>query len=173
MEASIQTPFSLFQVISTMGTVAVFGGFIYVGRKLQILDNLQVTMEKMKNNVKVIGDSLIQSNLTDFDGSRLQTYSPVRVTEKGISYLQEIGFLNVFSSHKNDFFNTISSETPQTNYDIELASIRSIYLMFDKSYFNEIKDYLYNHPKENKNELIKIAGIYVRDKYIESLGLKK
>lgn len=159
---------TILNLIIAIGIPAIVGSLIYIGRKLQVLDDLKQTMEKMKINLKVACDSLIQLNL--IDGNKLQTYSPIKITDIGEEYLKKIGFDKIFAEYSQDFFDSIKSERPQTDYDIENAAIRSIYALFDKPYFNPIKDYLYNNPKEDRKEMMSVAGIYVRDKYLEKKG---
>lgn len=158
--------------IVIFGVPTSIGALIYIGRKLQILDDLQKTSEKIKSNVKVIGDALIQSSLTQFDGGKLQAYSPVQITEAGDRYLKDTGFIQIFSENEDEFIKCVLDENPKTDYDIEIASVRSVFLMFDKPYFNRIKNYLYNHPKESKTEFSKVAGIYIRNRYLELLNQK-
>ncbi len=167
---------NLLNTITAIGIPSIAAALIYIGRKLQVLDDVKKTLNgefkdtigKMKLNIKVIADALIQSGLVD--GGKLQAYSPIQVTQIGKDYLEKIGFIKTFNEHSEDFFRYIESEQPKTDYDIENAAIRSIYLLFDKDYFNPIKDYLYNNPKEDKKELTNVAGIYVRDMYLSRKG---
>ena len=157
-------------IVTLIGIPAVVVSLIYIGRKIQVLDDMQKTIEKIKNNVKVMSDSLIQSELSDFDGGRLQAYSPIQVTDEGQQYLEEVGFIEIFMEHEDDFFEFIEDEEPETDYDIENAAIKSVLFLFDEPYFKSVKEYLYNNPKEDRKEFIQIAGIYVRNKYMEHAG---
>ncbi len=159
---------TIINLLIAIGIPSIIAGLIYIGRKLQILDDMRDTMDKMKVNLKVVCNALIQLNL--LDGNKLQTYSPVKITSVGEDYLKKIGFDKIFSEHFQDFFDVINTEKPQTDYDIENAAIRSIYVLFDKPYFDLVKDYLYNNPKEDRKELMNVAGIYVRDRYMEKKG---
>jgi len=151
---------------NALGFVAMIGGLIYIGRKLQVLDHLDKTMDKVKGNVKVIGDFLISSELP-FDGGKLQSYSPIQITNDGKEYLQTVGFTDVFSAHAADFYASVDQENPTGDFDIEAAAIRSVIQLFDSPYFAPIKDYFYNHPSDDRRAFFRIAGIYVRDKYME------
>jgi hypothetical protein len=73
---------SAYEIISIIGIAAVLGAFLYIGRKLQVLDDLEKTTSKIKVNVKVISDYLTTSNV-DFNHSELQAYSPLKLTKKG------------------------------------------------------------------------------------------
>lgn len=52
--------FTIFDIISTIGIVALAGMLVYIGRKLQILDDLQETFKEMEGNIKLIADRLIK-----------------------------------------------------------------------------------------------------------------
>ncbi|MCK5016776.1 MAG: hypothetical protein KAS32_06850 [Candidatus Peribacteraceae bacterium] len=89
---------SISDVITIVGIPALFGTLVYMGRQLQILSHLTVTVEKMKLNIKVIADALVKSDVP-FIGDELESYSPLRVTEEGIEYLEKVGFIDVFSKN--------------------------------------------------------------------------
>lgn len=154
-------------IFTIVGIPSIVLGLIYVGAKLQILNDLKTTVEKIKGNIKLIADTLIKDNGIDFDGVNLQTYSPINLTEQGHKLLKDIGFVKLFKDNKNDFFNHIDGDKPKTEYDVENSAFRSVFFLFEKEYFSPIKDYLYNNPKQSKGKFIKVAGVYVRDKYAE------
>ena len=66
----------IMNIITGIGFTAMIGGFIYVGRKLQILDDLKITSDKIKGNVKVIGDFLTR-NTTNFNRSELAEHPEI------------------------------------------------------------------------------------------------
>jgi hypothetical protein len=43
------------KIIVTLGVPTIIAAFIYIGRKLQILEDLNTTVNKIKTNVKVVG----------------------------------------------------------------------------------------------------------------------
>ena len=154
-------------ILIIIGIPAVIGAFIYVGRKLQILDDLKKTIEKVKYNVKVIADRLMKSSI-EFDPSDLQNYSPVQLTESGLQRVKDVGFEEIFKNNKKDFFNFINTEEVKTKYDVEIAAIKSITGLFDGEYFNPLKSYLYKNSNVDEKFLRTTLGIYVRDKYLEA-----
>ncbi len=160
-------------VVNTVGISVGAGAFLFVGRKLQVLDQITKTMEKVKGNLKLVTDHLIttQAGPAAFDHEKLQSYSPTQITEKGMEYLREIGFINVFEAQQKDFFDCIDAEEPTADYDIQNAAIRCVFYLFDKPYFSGIKEYFYQNPRdESRPVFAQIAGIYVRDKYMEYKG---
>lgn len=153
-------------VICAIGIPTIAIALIYVGRKLQILDEVGKAIKKIKNNVLVISNSLIESSV-EFDHGKLETFSPVRLTDEGMTHLEKIGFIKIFSDHKEDFLDIIKTEIPKTKYDVENNAKKSVLILMDKDYFQPIKEFLYENPKESKQELVRIAGTYVRDKFLE------
>lgn len=157
---------SLINIIVAIGVPSIIVALIYIGRKLQILDDLQLTMGKMKINIKVISDFLTL-NHSEFNLNELQGYSPVQLTEEGKRFLNNIGFTSIFNRNKKDFFQCIDNEQPKLKYDVEVAAIKSIYTLSDKDYMAFLKEYLYNNPTRNLGNTAPTLGVYVRDKYLE------
>lgn len=141
------------------------GAAILVGRKLQILDDLKTTVNKIKVNIKVVSDFLTRNN-TNFNPSELQAYSPLKLTPGGEKFIKDIGFGNVFEKNKDDFFKYINCESPKLKYDVELSAIKSISALYDKEYMNFLKVFFYNHPDRNLQDTAPTLGVYVRDKYL-------
>ena len=53
-------------IVSTIGFPVMVGSFIYVGRKLQVLDILVKDVDTLKHNSKVVTDFLTK-NFSDFN----------------------------------------------------------------------------------------------------------
>ena len=153
-------------IIVAIGVPAIVVALIYIGRKLQILDDLQKTINKMKLNLKVIGDFLTR-NHSEFNPNELQGYSPLRLTEEGKRFIHNIGFTTIFNKHKGEFFDCIENEQPKFKYDVEAAAIKSIYTLSDKDFMAFLKEYFYNNPTRNLGNTAPTFGVYVRDKYLE------
>ena len=154
------------KIFTYLGTTAIIGALIWIGRKLQILDDMKLSMDKMKYNIKVICDALVKSNSIDFDHEKLKSYSPLQLTDKGKEFIKKIGFDKAFDENKEEFYKFINLENPKMPYDIELASIKAVLFLFDKDYFASVKDYLYNNPNEKKTQITNVLGIYIRDNYM-------
>ena len=154
-------------LVDEIGIPAIIVALLYIGRQLQVLDNLVTTTDKIKANVKVIGDHLTTES-TNFNPRELQGYSPLQLTADGKKLIKELGFDNVFSAHKDDFCSIIDGESPKLKYDVEKAAIRSVLsLSNSKEYMDFLKVFFYNHPDRNLGNIAPTLGIYVRDKYLE------
>jgi hypothetical protein len=77
---------TIFGTSINIGIAAIMIGLIYIGRKLQILDDIKCTIDKMKHNLKVIGDFLTRTN-KDFDPSELKALSPLDNMENTVPTL--------------------------------------------------------------------------------------
>lgn len=153
-------------VVATIGVASTTTALIYVGKKLQILDDLVATTGKIKINVKVISDFLTTAS-DDFNHNELQSYSPLKLTNAGTKLIERLGFDNVFNKHKDDFCQFIDDQNPKLKYDVENAAIKSIAALRDQEYMNFLKVFFYNNPDRNIKNVSPTLGIYVRDKYLE------
>ena len=156
---------SFISIVTLLGVASTVGGLIYVGRKLQVLDDLKETVDKIKLNLKVVSDFLTKDN-AEFDPSELQSYSPYQLTPKGQELVKSLGFDSVFDKHQDEFFKFITSEEPKLKYDVELSAIKSIAALSDKEYMSFLKIYLYNNPSRSIENIAPTLGVYVRDKYL-------
>ncbi len=50
---------------------------------------------------------------------------------------------------------------------MEYSAIKTVFALLGKDYFRPVKIYFYNNPKEDTRSFGKLAGIYVRDRYLE------
>jgi hypothetical protein len=155
----------ILQALSLLGIAVVCGWLVVIGRKLQILDNLQETTQKIKHNVKVVSDFLIK-NAANFNHTELQNYSPLRLTEDGERFVQLLGFDSALRENKKDFFDCIDHDAPKLKYDVEIAAIKSIYILNERPYMSFLKVYLYNNPARTIDNVAPTLGVYVRDQYL-------
>ena len=54
--------FSLLDLLIAVGIPSIIIGLVYIGSKMQLLESLNVTVDKMKTNLKVVSDFLINSS---------------------------------------------------------------------------------------------------------------
>ncbi|HVO28586.1 MAG TPA: hypothetical protein VMT81_01220 [Candidatus Paceibacterota bacterium] len=155
----------ILQALSFVGIAVTVGWLVSIGRKLEILDNLQETTAKIKHNVKVVSDFLIK-NAANFNHTELQNYSPIRLTEDGERFIATLGFDKIFTENQKDFFDCIAHDAPVLKYDVETAAIKSIHILSEKPYMNFLKVYLYNNPSRSLDNVAPTLGIYVRDRYL-------
>lgn len=151
-------------VVVIIGVPAIVGTLIFVGRKLQTLDAIEITLGKVKANLKVVCDYLIGKD--GFNHTELQAYSPLKLTGIGMKLIEETGLDAAFRDNTADFFSFIESEHPSQKHDVELAAIKSIYALQDKDYMGMLKTFFYNHPQRTIANSAPTLGVYIRDKYL-------
>lgn len=154
------------EVVFYLGVPTIVVALIYIGKKLQLLEMLSISVEKIKNNLNVVSTHLIKND-KNFSSSELQTYSPYNLTDAGKVFIKEIGFHNVFEKYKKDFFDFIESENVKLKYDVEVAAIKSIYALYEKDYMDFLKVLFYNNPKRNLENTAPTLGVYIRDNYLQ------
>ncbi len=157
----------LYEIGMAIGIVSIIGGLIYIGRKLQILDDLQELSKNMKHNIQVISNFLTRNN-KGFNSSELKSMSPLTLTEEGNKFISELTFDDVFAENKQEFFGYIDSEKPKFKYDVENAAIKSIYALSDNDFMDFLKIFLYNNPNRTMDDTAPTLGVYIRDKYLEA-----
>lgn len=148
-----------------VGVPSIIVALVYIGRKVQILNDMRETINKVKNNIKIVADFLTK-NFSAFNSSELHTYSPLGLTEEGKAFIEDIGFSNVFTAHREDFIGFIDSEEPEVKYDVENAAIKSIHLLYEKPFMKFLKVYFYNNPARNIANTAPTLGVYIRDVYL-------
>lgn len=156
---------TVFEIFTTIGISSLVLGLLYIGRKLQILDDLQAGVVKVKTNLKVVSDFLTRTS-TEFDHTELQAYSPLTLTTEGKSLIKDLGFDTVFEEHKDDFFTCIDEEEPKLKYDVEQAAISAVSFLADQDYMSPLKVFFYNNPARNIQNTGPTLGVYVRDQYL-------
>lgn len=156
---------SIIAIIGTIGFASTICGLIFIGRKLQVLDDLDVTVHKMKFNMKVMCDFLTRNN-SNFNPSELQALSPLQLTDAGKKLIADIGFDKIFRENQKEFFHCIDEEKPVLKYDVETTAIKSIYFLSEKPYLQALKIYFYNNPDRNLENTAPTLGVYVRDAYL-------
>lgn len=160
---------NLLDIVNTavviVGVPTVLGACIYVGRKLQTLDTLEASNEKIKHNLNVVSVYLTR-NHEQFNGNELKAFSPLELTETGKAFVGTLGFDNVFDKHKKEFFAFIDGENPKLKYDVETAAIKSVYALYHADFMNFLKVYFYNNPSRNLENTAPTLGVYLRDQYL-------
>lgn len=153
-------------IVVIIGVPTMAAALIGIGRKLQILDAVEASTGKMKHNMKVVCDFLTRHQLA-FDPKELHAMSPLQLTEDGKKFLKEIGFAQVFSEHRKDFFCYVDQQKPKLKYDVEVAAIQSIYAAHDVPYMEFLKIFFYNNPNRSLENTAPTLGILIRDAYLE------
>jgi len=110
---------------------------------------------------------------TGGDLTKMKLYnaeSPLKILPKGMEIIQEMGFKKAIDDNLNFLIKFIDGLKPKTALDVEELSIGTIsYLMKDatQTIFKEVENFIYIKPEYKNAEYFKVAGLYLRDKYLE------
>lgn len=140
--------------------VLVIVGFIY----MRI--SIGKPISKMKDNLLVLITHMASSR-GKLDTSLIKQMSPLQIQPAGQKILQEVGFPKIFEDNKEKFFSIIRNKKPETKLEVESYSIYSfIEIMTTDGILNRVKVYLYEHPNIRET-FPTLAGVYIRDKFLE------
>lgn len=156
----------VFETIVSIGIVAILGAFVYVGRKLQKLEDLEKKVGHIQDNVQVISLHLTRHHI-EFDPSELRSLSPYQLTKEGNAFINDVGFDDIIAAHQDKFFAYIESEMPSVKYDVETAAIQSVIFLQNEPFMKPLRIYMYNNPDRNLENMAATLGIYIRDKFLE------
>jgi hypothetical protein len=153
-----------------VGVPSLTGALIYIGRQFEKLDALTAAMDAVKYNINLCTFTLIKMN--KLDGDKVQTFSPAALTREGDAYLERIGVKEVIDRGPSApvLFSRIEREEPKSKYDVEILAVNAMFdaLTDARSLMHTAKVYLYNHPSDRIHEVAYLAGLYLRDRYLEA-----
>lgn len=156
------------EVVFTVGIPIIIGVFIYIGRKLQILD----TLERDIGNIK----EKIEGHSCDIAGMKVKVYgspgSPMKPTEAGEKLLEESGFNCAYPIFKEKIFKILDSLNTRTLYDAEKNSITALQELSEDEGFDKMKNYAVNHPDESLKLIFRVASWNIRDDYAKEKNIK-
>lgn len=150
-------------VVVALGLPTVLGAFLYIGRKLQLLDNLK---NEIDDNIRPdLKD--VRERLATWEGKTAglyQSQSPISLTEQGRKYLQKSGLKAFIDENKEGLMQQVQHEqTMQSPYDVQQIAFE----FFDEldlpdSLEKRTKNFAFNHGI-SMDALRRIGGIYFRD----------
>jgi hypothetical protein len=151
-----------------VGVPSLVAAFIYVGRQFEKLDALITAMEAVKHNVNLCTFALIKMN--KLEGDKVQAFSPASLTRGGDEYLASIGMKDAIDRYSRDLLSKIERNHPRSKYDVEVSAINTMFeaLTDTTPMMHAAKVYLYNHPYDRIQEVAYLAGLYLRDRYLEA-----
>lgn len=130
--------------------------------------NSLAELTEMVRNIEKI---LIKGN-PDLIDSLSITMSPRQLSDKGKLLYKESGCETLLANHIDYFIEQLELRTPKTALDAESESHSVLLSLSDEDKFNEIKKYLYNHPKFEGsdidiNTLCFLMSLELRNSYLD------
>lgn len=159
---------------------AFLSGLLYlwykVGKYQNIVDSLKSTQETVLKDIKNITTQLSElKGGIDRDrahyGGFVQGRSPLTLTEKGESALNESGGKDYIDKNKQCFLNEIKLGNPKSSYDIQELSKKVLNDHQNDDTFIGIKEYTYKNGLL-LDHVIMALSIYLRDYALNELGFK-
>lgn len=150
-------------VVVALGLPTVLGAFLYVGRKLQMLDSMK---HEIDDNIRPdLKD--VRERLATWEGKNAGLYqaqSPISLTDQGREYLYKSGLRDFVDENKDGLMQQVEHEqTMQSPYDVQQIAFE----FFDEldlpdSVEKRAKTFAFNHGI-SMDSLRRIGGIYFRD----------
>ena len=171
----------ILKILIGIGIPTMIGASIYIGRKLQILDNLEKNnktfCQNTTNAIVRITNAIveIQTHLTGkgFAIKQRLAYtsnSPLNLTDYGEILMEESGFNDIIgNSEKREYLiKLVITKQPKTNYDIQQFSMDTMAELVE---LNDpavipLKNYAYKKGL-NLEIILNSAGIVLRDEIMK------
>jgi hypothetical protein len=100
--------------------------------------------------------------------------SPLELTEYGAELMRKSGFNKILANEKNrkTLVGFVKAMNPQTNYDIQECSLKTINELLDKGnpMLNPLKDYAFNSGMP-LHLITQPAGVLLRDEVLKKIKL--
>ncbi len=152
-------------IVVGIGIPTIIVGAIYIGRKLQILDDLKPLRDKF---------AIVESRVSDLWADRTApAHSPRQLNDKGESILTGSGIKEVIEEKKNDLFAKVKETNPSNAYDAEKVILDVVSKI--PEYYPELVAKLKDGAFKTGNDLdtvFLVGGIYFRNLIIGDLGFK-
>lgn len=148
---------TLLQVIVGIGIPSIIGAFIYIGKKLQILD----TVEEKCKDIESIDKRLIRVETKLGIPVAITGFSPFRLTPIGEKILEESSMKKMVMDFKDQLLQIIKKKNPKTAYDVQ-ETTREVFQEFDFGAENleKIKDYCFHNPQWGISDILDTGAVY-------------
>lgn len=167
------------KIIIIIGIPSIIGGCIYIGRKLQILDDLKEDVNNLDKLSKCSTNAIveIQTHLSGkgFAINHTLAYSansPIQLTDYGEMLMKESGFTDIIKNQeKRDYLvKLVKDKNPTTNYDIQDYSMNTMKELAQKNdtVVVPLKEYAFKEGL-TLEIILNSAGIVLRDEVMKEL----
>jgi len=184
--STIQIFFTILNgLVVLVGVPWLINLLVGIGRKLQILDHLEKTVnEEIKPDLKNIRERFgsLETRVSGLEDrvtglwekatGTLKTASPITLNEKGEKFLHESGLAGYIVENKDKLLVACDHLHEQSSaYDVQMSA----FTLFDTHVFDEpfelkLKDYAYSQGI-GLDVLRRVGGIYLRDLCLAQMKL--
>lgn len=146
-----------------IGIPAIIGAALYLGRKLQILDDLTGVRDRF---------AVVESRVGDMWADRAApAHSPRKLNAYGIKILNESGIKEIIDEKKSTLLDIVKKKDIKNAYDAEQAVLLTVEKL--PEHCPDIVDKLKNGAFKtgaNLDTVLLVGGIYLRDLIFPDLG---
>ena len=150
-------------VVVSLGIPTIIGTAIYIGKKLQVLEDLKGVRGRF---------DVVESRVGDLWADRLApARSPRQLNERGNKILEESGIKKIIDEKKDDLLKMIKEKNPASAYDAEMV-IATVMEELPKHYPDLIE-----HLKQGAfyvgadlDAVLFVGSIYLRNLIFKDLG---
>ena len=154
------------QLVILFGVPTIFVVLIYIGRKLQILDDVKKSADATQKEVKGI-DRMVNIIKTKMDilwSERVApSGSPMQLNERGQKILKESGIKEIVDERFDELLNKIKEKNPSNAYQVQENSKKVVYkLKDDRDLIPKLEMSAYEAGVDIDTILL-VGAIYLRD----------
>ena len=151
-------------VVVSLGIPTIIGAAIYIGRKLQIIDDLKGIRGRF---------DIVESRVGDLWADRFApAHSPRQLNDRGYNILEESGIKEIVNNKKSDLLNLVKQRNPANPYDAEIVIMEIM-----KELPTHCPDIIENLKQgafkvgADIDAVLFVGGIYLRNLISKDLGL--
>lgn len=165
---------TLQSIITTIGIPAIILALLYIGRKLQVLDTVEKTVETVQNQLGHIFERFVKVEErvnTLWKDEVAPANSPRQLNDAGKKILNESGIKEIIDTKKNDLLAKIKEVNPNNAYDAEQVTLDVVNGLQKHcpDIIPELKDGAYK-TGQNIDTVLLVGGFYLRDIIFPELG---
>lgn len=154
---------------------ALLGGIAFFVKKiLDRTDNLDKNFKPIVPAIVEIQGKFADAGHTILFPLTVTPGSPLKLTDYGKQLMRDSGFNDILANKENKktLVDVVKAMNPQTEYDVQECSRRSIQKLLDNSnpMLRPLKEYAYNSGLPTEL-LVKPAGILLRDEVLRVIKL--
>ncbi len=153
-------------IILSVGIPTIVLALIYIGRKLQILDTLEIDVKSIRDRFIVVEDRV----RTLWKDEVAPAHSPRRLNERGNNILNGSGIKEIIEAKKVDFLTTLKEKDLKNPYDAEQCTLQVVNdLKKDNAIVDKLKVGAFSVGADIDTVLL-VGGLYLRDLIFPDLG---
>ena len=163
----IETNFMTIQnIIVSVGIPAIVIALIYIGRKLQVLDSVERTVESIRDRFIIVEERV----KTLWKDEVATAHSPRRLNERGNNILGGSGIKEIIEAKKDGFLTILKTMGLKNPYDAEQCTLQIVNeLKKDTDIVEKLKTGAFSVEADIDTVLL-VGGLHLRDLIFPELG---